>query len=200
MKSFPRRRELEEIIDSVVRLLDESLLRHEIDEPIDAAASSFEFSNMVEASAENAVFLQTIGAFVAHIYQHGIRAPRTLTWEQAQAEAVFLLEQAYKGTSTNGYDGALRDTAKSGVQGLCEILMVLADTLKAIRRQWYERWVVSTHIEHLDWEVRRDVTAIVLERWGQLMGKDVEGWSPEELTPACAWLIKAHVGSNDGLR
>ena len=197
--SLPRKR-LEEILAEVLSLLDGDTVRGGIDESIDAAASTFKHSGSLPTPIDNEALLFIVGEFVAHVYEHGLPLSRILTPEQAQAEAVYFLERTYQGGNANGYEGALRDIAKYGKDGLRIVFLALADAIKEMQRQRYVHWVLVSRIQQLDWSIRRDLTAIILERWGEFLDEAVEDRSPEELTPACAELIVDYAGSDLSLR
>ncbi len=197
--SLPRKR-LEGILAEVLSLLDGDTVHRGIDESVDAAASTFKVSDSIPTPINNETLLCIVGEFVAHIYEYGLPLSRVLTPEQAQAEAVYFLEHGYQGRNANGYEGALRDTAKYGKDGLRIVFLALADVIKEVQRQRHVRWVLNSRIQQLDWSTRRDLTALILDRWGEFLGEVVEDRSPEELTSACADLIVDYAGSDMSLR
>ncbi len=180
-------------------LLANATICERIDEPIEMAALSFEGLRTVSPPIDNATLLQVAGEFVAHIYEHGLCFAHVLTLDQAQAEAVFLLDYGYPGETGKGYDGARRDVSKHGLNALQGVPLALAQAIKGIQRRRYERWVLASRIEHLDWQTKSNLTAAILKRWGSHIEEIVDGRSPEELVQDCGNLIKDAAGSDETL-
>ena len=200
MSSLPKpHKNSSQLLDEVVALLGHTVMQREIDEPLDAAAGSFAIGDAVTLAMDNGSFLEIVGTFVAHVYQLGILPSRFLTPRQARAEAVSMLERGYQGRTDNGYDGALRDAAKYGKEGLRTVFLSLSAIMKATQRRRYVRWVLATRIGCLDWPARRDLAEVILGRWGNLLDEDAAERSVEELMPACISLIQDYVGSDDSL-
>ena len=124
----------EHTLDNVIRMLDAGAIRDTIDLPIDMAAANFVLDDVPDAIGP-AYIAEAAGAFVKHIYRTGIRPPRNLRNHQAEAEAVFLIEAGYEGTAFRGYEGAARDAALHGTEGLERIMNALADTIKQRQRR-----------------------------------------------------------------
>ena len=200
MTSSLPRRELERILDETLTLLNTSTMRRSIDDLLEAAASTFRRIDSMPAGDLNAVLLQTAGEFIAHLCLHDPACPRVLDPDQAKAQALHLLELAYRGSSADGFEGALRDTGKYGVQGLRAVLGALVDMVKQTQRQEYVFWVLETRIRQRSWSTQRDLAALILERWGALLDEDIARSSAADLAPACAQLILDYVASNESLR
>jgi len=174
-------------------------VRHTIDDPIDAAIESFTPHVPVSEPIDAVTLLEAAGEFVAHTYKHGLVLPRVLKSEQAQAEGLYLLDRAYQGAEAAGFEGILCDMAQCGADGLRMFFLVLGGIIKDIQREQYLRWVLASHITEQDWRVRRDLTAIILQRWGMVLGEITHGQSVEQLLPACADLVRAYASSDEAL-
>ena len=199
MNSLPRK-ELNQILNETLRLLNARTIRQGIDEAVDAAASTFKHVGCIPVGNHNAALIEAAGEFIAHIYRHGLACPRSLAPDQAKAEALFLLEHSCQGTNADGYEEALRDTVKYGAEGLRAALRGLADIIKQTQRQQYISWVLNTRVRQLDWNTRKDLAALIIERWGICLDDDIAQSSPTALACACAELILDYVASDESLR
>ena len=189
----------EQTLDNVIRMLDASAIRDTIDLPIDMAAANFVLDDVPDAIGP-AYIAEAAGAFVKHIYRTGIRPPRNLRNHQAEAEAVFLIEAGYEGTAFRGYEGAARDAALHGTEGLERIMNALADTIKQRQRRQHTNWVLQRHVESLSTQEKRHMTDAVLKRWGRFMGCQITSLPMEELVEVCTDIILDHIASEMPLR
>jgi len=184
----------EEALDNVIRMLDASAIRDTIDLPIDMAAANFVLDSIPETIGP-AYIAEAAGSFVRHIYRTGIQPPRNLHNHQAEAEAVFLIEAGYEGTVFRGYEGAARDAALYGIEGLEKIMSAVADTVKQRQRRQYTNWVLRRHVESLSLQEKRHMTDAILKRWGQFMGRQITGLPREELVEVSTDIILDHIAS-----
>ena len=106
----------QECIDEVIELIGDEHLYYLIDEPIQKAATEFKFNP--KTPIDHQFFIRTTSDFVSHIYRHGLRVRQTMTAEQAQSEALLILEHSYQGTYSKGYDAAYLDASNPEVGGL----------------------------------------------------------------------------------
>ena len=161
---------------------------------------TFTHSGSVSEPINNAALLRAAGEFFIHVYRCGFTFSRVLSSEQAQAEALFLIERRYQGTDADGFDGILRDMAQCGGTGWRALFLVLGEIIKDTQREQYVRWVLNMQINQLDWGTRRDLTALMVQRWGAFLKGSVFKRSVEQLVPACADLIRGYATSNEALR
>jgi hypothetical protein len=178
---------LDQLIQRVMSLLNSQHIRAIFDDPIDMATSTFDASSRSPRPTTNKEFLQTLGEFVAHIYRHAPElAPEPIT-EQAQREAVWLLEGAYCGRSGHGYEHALRTAAKYGYAAACS---VIAEAIKAKCHAQYIHWVFVKHIVYLDAQTKKALTRSLLENWKGDPPEYLAERCVEELLPTCASIIQ----------
>jgi hypothetical protein len=192
--------ELDRLLSETLRLLSKAIIGPEIEDPIDNAVGTFKYDGDVSVLEDRLVFLDAVGKFVAHVYRYGLSFPRVLGSRQAQAEALNLLERGYRRNNSCGYEGALCDTMKYGMDGLRAVFFTLAEIVKETQRQHYIWWVLNSRVQQLDWNTRRDLTAIILERLGPGFREGFDVRSVEELVPLCAELLLSDVGSTQELR
>jgi hypothetical protein len=152
----------QEIVESLLADLDEEKLRLEIDSRIDAAIGSFSVAPGPVRSQR--AFLDAVADLVRHLYQWGLRVPRSLTPTQARAEAVFLLERDYRRPYDAGFDAALLDATGSDEQGLQLVLSSLVEGIKLSERQMYVRWIFTKHLAGCSWSTERAIAGVILEK------------------------------------
>jgi len=200
MKCSKSKKELEKILDTILTLLDGAVMRNVIEEPVDAAVSSFSLSVAVSDPIGNKELLAVAGEFVAHVHEYVLPLDRGLDRNQARGRALRMLESSYQGMYVNGYEGALRDVAKYRTAGLRTVFATLAEGIKEDRRQQYVARVFKIHFAELDWYSRRDLTMLILKRWKRLLDPDTAQRPPEELIQACPQLVLSYVASGETLR
>lgn len=160
-----------QLLDRLSSLLDEDRMARLIDAPIDHVVREYGFPEETPFSAD--LFHRTLADFLRLVYERGMRLRRRLTVSQARDEAVCLLDQAYEGTHSRGYDAAVLDAADPMQSGTRLVLTRLADGLKARERMRYLRWVATRHIDPADWQIKCAMAEILLIR--------CRHWLPAEL-------------------
>jgi hypothetical protein len=169
----------EKLLDTIMDLLNEERMAREIDERIGLAVETFQVKVKVPLSHSD--FNRVISGFVRDLYQKGLRLSRYLSGQEALTEAVSLLEKYYQGNHTNGYDGALLDAAGNDLEGLESILSQLAESIKAVEREKYMKWVFADTVDQLDWEARRRIAATYLVKYKDLLSPEHRDMDPARL-------------------
>jgi hypothetical protein len=174
-----------------MNLLNEERMAREIDERIDLAVETFQVKVKVPLSHSD--FNRLIAGFVRRIYQKGLRLPRRLSEQGALAEAVSLLEKYYQGIRTRGYDEALVDAAGNDLEGLEYVLSQLAESIKAVEREKYMKWVFADTVDQLDWEAHRRIAATYLAKYEDLLPPELRDMDPARLADHFQDLIINHL-------
>ena len=115
------------IIEEVLEKTAEEYLRVRIEEPIEKAASSFEFDRNAPVTHQS--FAQVTRDFVRHVYQQSLGCRQELLEAEAQAEAVAVLEEGYQAPHGQGYYAAFLDASNPNLIGLEHILEQMAGIL-----------------------------------------------------------------------
>ena len=149
---------LEQALDD----LEETHIRHTIDEPIDRAAASFR--SCATWPVNQHLFHQTISAFVQHMYEYGIPLRQQLSPAQALREAIALLDRTYPAASSRRHDSALLDATNPNCNGMDGVLGAMAEAIKAREKQNYVSFVLTTRLSTLSWAARKRVAEILLQR------------------------------------
>jgi hypothetical protein len=174
------RRRADAIIALLIAQSGENNLALRIDEPIDRAAEAFPPPPDEPHTSER--FHRTTAAFVRWLYARAPLFGRTLTDDQAHDEAVALLTQAYRGDFSHGYAGAVTDAAYSSGSGMSIVLDRLKALVKARLRQSYRRWLFLRYVDPADWQIRRELAAVLFERCGNYMPAELSRCAPDQFT------------------
>jgi len=181
----------EELLDTIMGLLNEERMAREIDERIDLAVETFQVKVKVPLSHSD--FNRLIAGFVRGIYQKGLRLPRHLSDQEALTEAVSLLEKYYQSIQIRGYDGALLDAAGNNLEGLEYVLSQLEESIKAVEREKYVQWVFTDTVDQLDWEAHRRIAATYLVKYEDFLPPELRDMDPARLADHFQDLIKNHL-------
>lgn len=155
MRNFSRIVEPIEIIDTICSLLDEETVNRKVNEPLEHANQEFQLD--VAVPITRVEFNRVITAFIQHMYEKGIRLPRTLSFQEALAEAVFILNRYYDNDKAEEYDGALLDAVSKSKEGIEMVLAEITEALKTQEQIKYINWVFTCHIDCLDWEAQKKI-------------------------------------------
>ncbi len=197
-RSEARRRRAIEVLDEIADLLDEARLVERIDEPINQAARAFECPDGPGLSHRQ--FLDCAAEFIQYLYAKAFPGGRQLSRSEARDEAVALLETASGDAASSGYPVALFDATDPRGPGLPMVLLNLAELVKARHRNMYVNWVAATVIGSMDWQLKCDVTAVILERQGPYLPAYVQDRPAEQLAGYFLNLLAIELGSRHNPR
>ncbi|MBU0717249.1 MAG: hypothetical protein KJ749_03295 [Planctomycetes bacterium] len=179
------------IVERLLADLDEGRLRREIDDPIDRAAG--EFLIEPESTESHQVFLEVTGRLVQQMYERGLRVPRRLSLRQSRAEAIFLLQQGYRGTYSIGYEAALVDAAGTAPAGLPVVAGHLIEIIRTGERHKYVRGAMARCLAGEHWETRCAVTALLLGRWAPFLSPALHRCHPGQLADEIPTLVDIYL-------
>ena len=168
----------QEILDSLAAELDEAHLHRNIVVRIDDAVSRFPRRDGSCQSQRD--LLQATGRFVGHLYRYGLHPPQALTPDQARAEAVSLLERAYRSAGDAGYEAALLDAVGSDGPGLVVVLAQIAEAVKLRERQRHERWVCTKYLIPCGWNTRCRIAEQLLAYYGPFLPQRIREADPAQ--------------------
>jgi len=187
LKSDPQpQKNLKQLLDTI----SEEHLRIKIDEPLFYAASMFSIPD--KCPINQFQLIEVAGAFVQHLYEHGVLLPQTLSADQARAEALYLIETAYKGTTGTGLGVALTDAQNQFYNGLAVVLNGLMDSIRQRQRQIYMRGMHQMLIDPSDWLSRTHITKEIYEVLPTSESPGLERCSVSQMTGECIDLIILH--------
>jgi hypothetical protein len=194
MTSFEDQQTAGRVIDLIVELLDEQRIRQTIDDPLDAAASSFQLEE--PPAITHRAFHQVMGDFVAHVYEHGLSFPQRLSPRQACAEAIALLDSGYQGACSYGYEGGRTDAVDPVLDGLALVLSGLTEVIKGMERQKYFQWVFAETLAPLDWQSRCRVAETLRDRLRPFLSAELLRCTAGQLADEIPALIITDLGTS----
>ena len=187
----------QEILDRLTAELDEEHLHRIIDARIDDAMSRFQWGDRSCQSQRD--FLVEVSRFVGHLYRHGLRVPQSFTSRQACAEAIALLERAYRSAKDVGYDAALMDAVGSDGPGLDVVLAQIAEAVKLRERQRHERWVCTKHLIPCGWNTRCMIAEQLLAYCGPFLPARIRDADPAEWADDIPYMLGVDSATNQWL-
>lgn len=181
------------VLDTVFGLLEEARVAQMIDAPINEVTAQFMADRGAPANLTEAAFVESVAAFVAHVYAHAVPVPQALSATQARMEALDLLERCYESSQTRGYDGALLDALRYGDDGMAAVLAALAERLKVQERERHFHWVMASQVIMLPWRSKCRLVERLLDTWGDLLPEDIRALPVKQLGYLCDGLIKDYL-------
>jgi predicted nucleotidyltransferase len=179
-------------------LLDERHITNAVDEPIDAAVSSFKHHNTEPLSLES--FHGLISEFVAHLYERGLRCPQILNPQQALAEALSILERSYQNGNSLGYTGAALDGTEPASNCVDYVLFSIAEAIKCRQRANYSMWVFAKHLDPTDWENKIRIADLLFELARPFLPPRLLQFTSAELVDDIPNLIRCHLDTETMMR
>ena len=181
-------------LTELFKQLNEEHLRRTIDEPIHRAAAGFRFAPGGYPSHRE--FIQSMAAFVRHVYSRGLPAGLVFTEEQARAEAVALLDNQYRNATARGLGAALLDARNPMQNGLALVATRLAEATSAIQREKYIRWVTGRSLYPCNWQVKCLIVKHLLHLLEPFLPDDLLHCHPAQLAENIPDLILTHIQTN----
>ena len=181
------------LLEEVTRLLSEDYLRATCDESFQKAVNTFQWPE--SPPLDQAVFLDTLGSFVSHVYAHAWSPKQKLAPSQARAEAVRLLQGHYQGQTASGYEAAYLDARHSTFAGLEFVLAQLGQILADKARKQRVRWVLHEHLNCLPWSLKRQMASEMMKRWRIIAPQSLHQTNPSQMADHCADLLMAQIAS-----
>lgn len=180
-------------IDRIFDLLDVEHMWRLIDEPIDAAATTFRPEE--KPVTTHLDFHQVIAGFVRHAYKHGVPLPKTLSPSQGCAEAISLLEAGYQSAEAHGYEAALLDVLNPAQNGLELVLAGLAESIKTQERRKHVEWVFASTLGPLEWQMRCQVAGHLRDQLRPFLPPMLQQCSAAQLADEIPTLITIDLGT-----
>ena len=184
--SSPERVDAGRVVARLRDLLSEEQIRRRVDGPIDEAMAAY--TRPVARPSCAAEFHGALAAFVRCLYQRGVRPQRSLSRDEALADAIALIELAYPGRREDRYEGALLD-ATSHDDGLETVLATIGEAVKSRQRRKLVTWAVVRTVGHLQWADRCIIAEHLLHECARSAPEAVAGITPPMLADHILGLI-----------
>jgi len=185
------------IINIVMDFLDNDTIQRKIELPIIEAAATFKIKPTQDYSSKE--FIKTAGKFIQHIYQNGMGTSQELFCQQAEAEAIDMLEMHYQNSGSKGYYAAVLDSQDPGFGGLKCVLDQIAIIIIQRGRNDYVHWVFTTHIQSLDWRTKCKIVKIFQTRWSSILPTNIKDCPPEMLADNIPKLIDTLIAADNAI-
>jgi hypothetical protein len=183
-----------DLLQRLTDLLADETMQQRIDEPIDDAAAAFKCPQTEERS--QAEFHHVIALFLAHLRAHALAGNKGPPLCGVLGEAIAMIEEGYRGTYSDGYDGALQDAIDPSYSGLELVLERMTSMLKARCREMYVLWILDRHVTSAGWEVRCALATRLIECCKEWMPPEIQRCPAEQMVDSIPELLRIHLGMN----
>jgi len=180
-----------EIIETLLKLLCPERVYRDVEQPIDK--TSAEFQAITDSTMTYTIFNEIIADFVKLIYGNALRFPRMLSDREALAEAIHLLDKFTDAEGPDRYGAILSIVITGGPEELNKILFQLAEIIKDIERQKYNRWVFTCHFQNLEWKRQCHIVSSYKESLRQSLPEELQRLKPEQLVDYFEELIRTEI-------
>jgi hypothetical protein len=186
----------ERIVRELMRDLAVEHLARRIGIPIDTARETFRIEATVARSYDE--FIRTIVSFYIHMERATGRAGGTTALQEADANALALLDQAFH---RHGGVKAAWSQSQTGTQGgLRYVLDQCAQHYKQEKQQQYASARILSAIDPLEWNDRVAVVTAILKMHPHLRSTDLNEEHPERFADKYPEMLRACVQSMDSAR
>jgi hypothetical protein len=162
------------LLDYLLSKLDEETLNYEIDSPFNEARASFRLNNNTYTSSED--FVSELECFIHHLSRWVPNLFAPLSGEFVTAKTLELLELSF------GQDSPLKRvfewvrTGRNG--GMRSVLDKITEDQIALARKKYSLAVFTRTMDASDEDLRLSLIKAMLEKWKDLLPKDILDQSP----------------------
>lgn len=171
--------------------LDTSRIAHAFDQVLDRYIGHYRIpTNHAEFNREIALFLQAI-------YVIGVNPSKILTALEATAKAISLLSQYSNNQGARGYEAAYLDAVFSGEEGIGDVCFKLSQIVKESEIRKYRDYVYATTIDPSDWELHINLTASIIELYGEFLPPLIRESPPVRFSRLYKDLIEMVLSSQD---
>ena len=186
----------QDIIELIIKKLDETVLKKAIDEPIDTAAKNFKHNCQKK---QNSMQLQNIlSGFVKHVYRHGINV--AFAPDDILAHTISLLDRYYQGNYSNGHTAAILDAINGGSDDVKIVLHRIAEIIKTVERKKYINGIFKSSIDISDWYLRCRIVEYLLSKYKSHMAPALYKCHPSQLVDEIPCLLSNIISSTSTLQ
>ena len=158
-----------EELDTIFMMLDPGTIDRLVNRPIDAALEEFTYDEPKPMT--HAGFNRIISQFVLTL------PDSTGNQEDALTEAIWILENTYRGEKTLGYDGAFFDACDPSV-GMDAVLYQLVQGIKIVKQKAYVSSIIARYIDPLDWDQRVEIAEKIMVMSGNHISESTRNSAP----------------------
>lgn len=124
---------------------------------------------------------------------------RVITQEQAERDAVEIIQRCYPGPAGEEFDAMLVEYEAQGPQAISFLVFFLAGAIKQSERQKHIRWALNGVIDPMDREARKDIISLLFETIGEHLPPPIAAGKPEDFVDSLPRLLKHYIESRNEL-
>ena len=188
MNSDAQYQKADQAIAKVKVLISAEYIEENITAPLDYITFKFHQRDDIEYSHKH--FHKTIAEFIQTVSEKTTLYGCKLTLEKAHAEAVFLLNNFYRGLYANGIDGAIDDASNPNTDGMALVISKFNESLKNYAQQKHIDMVKYRYIDSVAWQMRYIMTKLLLVKSDIHLIGPMDKWSTEQLSGCLFELIQ----------
>lgn len=162
-------------IKEILYLLDENLIYENLDAPIDEILNKYSYS--ISENKTQKEFISIISGFLNKFKNQGVLVSID---SNKFSEVFWYLEKYYEGEGSQGYERALNDYGKYGIE---IILEETCEAFKMDQRNRYLSWVHDAKINCLNWNDKLKLIEEIINQFKKDFNPAVSNLPNEQLTP-----------------
>ena len=178
----------DQAIEKIKSLISAEYIEENITAPLDYITFKFHQREDVEYSHKN--FHKTIAEFIQTVSEKTTLYGCKPTLEKAHAEAIFLVNNFYRGLHANGINGAIDDASNPSTDGMALVISNFNESLKHYAQLKHIDMVKDRYINSVGWQMRYTMTKLLLAKSDIHLVPPMDKWSTEQLSGCLFELIQ----------
>lgn len=200
MTGSRERMSCEDILKSMLAVLDERGLRRQVDDPIDMTLARFLRERIWSAPMALADVLDVAGELLEALYSEAAPLRRVLPRDKACAHALRLLLEECPDVYASHMSCIMGGAPDQAIPALRRFLAALADAVKRRERAMLVGHGLNMALNALSWEKRCCLAEHIQQRWRAVLEPALLALEPYELAPLLPSLIADYASSDNVLR
>jgi len=184
------------ILTEIISEINTDFLACNINQPIDAARSTYILHSVITASYDS--FIDIITSFYIHLVRHTKTIIEPVDITAASAEALELLEKTFSGKG--GIRTAFSEARDAINGGLRLILDSLTDQFKREQQEMHINRVLKLALDPLDWDTKVQIIKDLLEKLKHVFPQDLLDVEPEKYADHYETIVRTYVNSCNQLK
>ncbi|NUM53446.1 MAG: hypothetical protein HUU46_07370 [Candidatus Hydrogenedentes bacterium] len=166
-----------------------------IDGPLDRAANAFLRAVKTEEGSQldGLPLSRVAGQILRCLCSHGMQVPREISQEQAERDAVEIIQRRYPGPAGEEFDAMLVAYEAQGSQAISFLVLFLVGAVKQSERQKHLRWALNGVIDPMDRQARKDIICLLFETIGKHLPPSITAGKPEDFVDSLSHLLKDYI-------
>ncbi|HBG25739.1 MAG: hypothetical protein A2Y10_20320 [Planctomycetes bacterium GWF2_41_51] len=185
-----------EIIEAIIKNLDEKVLKKSIDDPVDKAALNFKHD--YEKILNHLQIQELLSNFVSLVYKDGLKS--NIAQEDFLPFTIFLLDRYYQGNFSNGFIAAILDAANGNEDDLKIIFHRIAEIIKTTEREKYINGIFTARIDISDWHFRCRIAEYLLTKYKSCLTPAILNCPPQQLVDEIPSLLSIIISNTSTLQ